>query len=58
MFQPETSAIRDSYLQAAQFVGRNAELQQLTAALSRRNTMPMAGCGWLVAKVVSAKRAC
>ena len=32
-FPPETKAIRDSYLQAAQFVGRQAELKQLTGAL-------------------------
>ncbi|MEZ4591176.1 MAG: tetratricopeptide repeat protein [Chloroflexota bacterium] len=30
---PETAAIRESYLQAAKFVGRKAELAQLTAAL-------------------------
>ncbi|MFQ5421688.1 MAG: serine/threonine-protein kinase, partial [Anaerolineae bacterium] len=43
---PESAAIRDSFLQAAQFVGRDAELKQLTDALAEA----AAGRGsvWLV----------
>ncbi|NDJ62020.1 MAG: AAA family ATPase [Chloroflexi bacterium] len=42
----ETAAIRDSYLQAATFVGRDAELRQLTAALTA--ALHGAGSAWLV----------
>ena len=43
---PESSAIRDSFLQAAQFVGRETELAQLTSAL--QTTMQGSGSAWLV----------
>ncbi|MCI0711335.1 MAG: tetratricopeptide repeat protein [Chloroflexi bacterium] len=36
----ESSAIRESYLQAARFVGREAELEQLTATLPENAQMP------------------
>jgi tetratricopeptide (TPR) repeat protein len=42
----ETQAIRESYLQAAQFVGRDAELEQLTDALAA--ALQGKGSGWLV----------
>ncbi len=42
----ETSAIRDSYLQAAKFVGRDSELAQLTDALQQAKSGP--GSVWLV----------
>jgi len=42
----ESSAIRESYLQAAKFVGRDAELAQLTAALEK--TADGNGSGWLI----------
>ncbi|MEM9773496.1 MAG: serine/threonine-protein kinase, partial [Chloroflexota bacterium] len=43
---PETEAIRNSYLQAAKFVGRKAEFAQLVSALdSARNGH---GSGWLI----------
>jgi len=44
--QYETANIRDSFLQAAQFVGRNAELAQLTDALQA--AMQGTGSAWLV----------
>ncbi|MCU0512331.1 MAG: tetratricopeptide repeat protein [Anaerolineae bacterium] len=42
----ETASIRESYLQAARFVGREAEMQQLTDAL--RQALWGAGSAWLV----------
>ncbi|MCA9933114.1 MAG: protein kinase [Anaerolineales bacterium] len=42
----ESSAIRDSFLQAAQFVGRDTELAQLTGALQA--TMQGSGSAWLI----------
>ncbi len=42
----ETSAIRESYLQAATFVGRESELNGLTAALQQAENGP--GSVWLV----------
>ncbi len=42
----ESSAIRDSFLQAAQFVGRKTELAQLTGALQA--TMQGSGSAWLI----------
>jgi tetratricopeptide (TPR) repeat protein len=42
----ETAAIRESFLQAAQFVGRDKELEQLTDALSR--AMEGQGSAWLI----------
>ena len=42
----ETLAIRDSYLQAARFVGRKAELNQLNSALDRTHSGK--GSAWLV----------
>jgi len=44
---PETSAIRESYLQAAAFVGRDEELAQLNAALD--SALQSKGSAWLVA---------
>jgi predicted ATPase len=41
----ETAAIRESFLQAAKFVGREAELAQLTAALDAINSE---GSAWLI----------
>ncbi len=43
---PETAAIRESYLQAAKFVGREAELAQLTAALHQ--AADGLGSTWLI----------
>jgi tetratricopeptide (TPR) repeat protein len=43
---PETSAIRESFLQAAQFVGREKELAQLMDGLSK--VMNSQGSSWLV----------
>jgi len=43
---PENSIIRESFLQAAQFVGRETELAQLTDAL--QETMQGRGSAWLV----------
>lgn len=43
---PENSVIRESFLQAAQFIGREAELAQLTDAL--QETMQGRGSAWLV----------
>ncbi len=43
---PETIAIRESFLQAAQFVGRQAEVERLTAALDR--ALAGRGSAWLV----------
>ncbi|MBK8903341.1 MAG: AAA family ATPase [Anaerolineaceae bacterium] len=45
--QPESIEIRESYLRAAAFVGREAELAQLTGALNA--AMTGQGSGWLVA---------
>lgn len=46
---PETSAIRDSYLQAASFVGRETEFTQLTAALMKiLAAAEPRGSAWLV----------
>jgi tetratricopeptide (TPR) repeat protein len=46
---PETSAIRESYLQAASFVGREAEFAQLEAGLMRiLNPAEPQGSAWLV----------
>ena len=42
----ETSAIRESYLQAAAFVGREPELKQLTEALAQ--TLSGMGSAWLI----------
>lgn len=42
---PETSAIREGFLQAAPFIGRTRPLQHLTAAL---NDSTVAGSAWLV----------
>ena len=44
----ESPAIRESFLQAAQFVGRDVELQQLTDALDRILAQPPVGSAWLV----------
>jgi eukaryotic-like serine/threonine-protein kinase len=46
MLAPEDEAIRESYLQAAQFVGREKEYDQLSEALVR--TIGGLGSGWLV----------
>ncbi len=43
---PETAALRNSYLQAARFVGRTAELEQLTNAL--KTMINGTGSAWLV----------
>ncbi len=43
---PETIAIRESFLQAAQFVGRQAEMERLTAALDAAQVGR--GSTWLV----------
>ncbi len=43
----ETDAIRESFLQAADFVGRDEELQQLTSALD--DVLNGSGSAWLVA---------
>jgi serine/threonine protein kinase len=43
---PETAAIRESYLQAAAFVGRESEMDQLIQALSQAANGP--GSLWLV----------
>jgi hypothetical protein len=45
--QPESIEIRESYLRAADFVGREVELSRLTEALNR--AMDGQGSGWLVA---------
>lgn len=42
----ETITIRESYLQAAQFVGREAEMNSLTTAL--KQAMAGAGSAWLI----------
>ncbi len=42
----ETSAVRESFLQAAQFIGREKELAQLTTALTQ--TLQGNGSTWLV----------
>jgi hypothetical protein len=42
----ETIAIRESYLQAAEFVGRETELEQLSQAL--KQALTGAGSGWLI----------
>lgn len=49
---PETRAIRDSFLQRAQFIGRDAELQRLTAAL--QNVTDFSGSVWLIGGEVGA----
>ena len=43
---PETAAIRESYLQAAKFVGRDEELAALTGALKK--AIDGSGSAWLV----------
>jgi len=43
---PETVEIRESFLQAAKFVGRDAELEQLSDVL--RRTMEGRGSAWLI----------
>lgn len=43
---PETRAIQESFLEAAKFVGREAELQQLTNAL--KQAMEGKGSAWLI----------
>ncbi|MEZ4591186.1 MAG: AAA family ATPase [Chloroflexota bacterium] len=43
---PETAAIRESYLQAAKFVGRAAEMAQLTEALDQAANG--SGSAWLI----------
>lgn len=45
----ESTAVRESFLQAAQFVGREAELQQLTEALHCLTQGEKRGSAWLVA---------
>ena len=42
----ETASTRDSFLQASQFVGREAEMERLSSALSRSTTGE--GSGWLL----------
>jgi len=42
----ESRAIRESFLQAAEFVGRDAEFKQLNVAL--KNTMKGRGSAWLI----------
>ncbi|TVR24498.1 MAG: hypothetical protein EA396_00800 [Anaerolineaceae bacterium] len=42
---PQTGEIRESFLQAAAFIGREAESSQLTGALSQIET---GGSGWLI----------
>lgn len=44
----ETSAIRESYLQAANFVGREAEFTQLAAALTKILSPTPQGSPWLI----------
>ncbi|MDZ4771171.1 MAG: protein kinase [Chloroflexota bacterium] len=44
--QPQSAAVRESFLQAASFVGRETELSQLRAALAR--TREGTGTGWLI----------
>jgi eukaryotic-like serine/threonine-protein kinase len=44
---PETRAIRESFLQAARFVGRDEELEQLTQSLNK--TVAGESDGWLLA---------
>ncbi|MBE7528253.1 MAG: ATP-binding protein [Chloroflexi bacterium] len=43
---PETQAIRESFLQAAQFTGRQAEMQQLTGLLAA--AIRGHGAAWLI----------
>ncbi|HRQ37304.1 MAG TPA: tetratricopeptide repeat protein [Chloroflexota bacterium] len=43
---PETQAIRESFLQAAQFTGRQAEMQQLTGLMSA--AIQGNGAAWLI----------
>lgn len=43
---PETTAIRESFLQAARFVGRESEMEQLRAALEATTTGK--GSAWLI----------
>jgi serine/threonine protein kinase/tetratricopeptide (TPR) repeat protein len=45
---PETTDIRESYLQAARFVGREAELAQLSASLDAITAGKQAASGWLI----------
>lgn len=45
----ESAAVRESFLQAAQFVGREAELKQLTEALRSLTQGEKRGSAWLVA---------
>lgn len=42
----ESEGLRDSFLQAAKFIGRDAELAQLRGALQA--TLAGAGAGWLI----------
>src|SRR5690606_19532390 len=42
----ETAAIRESFLQSAQFVGRDAELKELTNAL--KEAIASRGSAWLI----------
>lgn len=44
---PETPAVREGYIQAATFVGREEELSLLTAALAKCAT-PSGGSAWLI----------
>ncbi len=45
-FADETPALRESFLQAAQFIGRDSELATLTVAL--RNAVEGRGSAWLI----------
>ncbi|MBC8172245.1 MAG: protein kinase, partial [Anaerolineae bacterium] len=44
----EAQALRESFLQAAAFVGREAELKQLTDALQSLMTVPPQSSAWLI----------
>jgi eukaryotic-like serine/threonine-protein kinase len=44
----ESAALRESYLQAAQFVGRREQLQTLTDALNTLTREPGHGAAWLI----------
>ncbi len=44
----ETDSIRESYLESARFIGREAEMQQLMAALKNTATHRETGSTWLI----------
>lgn len=44
----ETAGVRESFLQAAEFVGRERELAQLTTALNKLTATPHSGSTWLI----------